>query len=122
PKVKPVPTPVYPCDECCWESPCESEQDEPCEWRPCPEWCPPPALQPPKVRQIWDGQIQAQCPPHGVCPFPPLPLPPSPPPPSPPSLCYPPGPCPPPPPKVTQIWDGQIQAPCHPHGLCPLPP
>ena len=109
PKLKLVPS---PCDECSWESPCESD-DEPCEWQPCPDWCPSPAPKPPKVTQIWDGQVQAPCHLPGPCPLPPPPVPGHP-------QGHPPRP---PQPKVTQIWDGQIQGPVHrppPHH--PLPP
>lgn len=82
------------CEECSWEAPCKSG-DEPCEWKPCPDSCRP--HHPPKVTQIWDGQVQAPCRPPGHCPLPPHP-------------------------KVTQIWDGQIQGPIYRHPPHHLPP
>ena len=106
PEECPPPEPI--CDECHWESPCEESDDDPCEWKPCPEICRPPKLKrvpSPCDECSWESPCESDDEP---CEWQPCP-----------EWCPPPAPQPP---KVTQIWDGQVQAPCQPPGPCPLPP
>lgn len=104
PEECPPPEPI--CDECQWESPCE-ESDEPCEWKPCPEICRPSELKnvPSSCDECsWESPCESD---EEPCEWKPCP-----------EWCLPPAPQPP---KVTQIWDGQVQAPCYHPEHCPLP-
>jgi hypothetical protein len=104
PEECPAPEPI--CEHCQWESPCEesdssSSSSDECEWVPCPEICLPPQ---PEACDSCHHESPCESD-EEPCEWTPCPQ-----------------WCPPPPPKVTQIWDGQIQAPCHSNGYCPPAP